>query len=151
MEICMLGITKRDRKTNEWIRAKVEHIIKTAKKMKWIWAGHIARRIDGRWTTNILHWIPREKKRPRRRPNTRWVDEIKRLSSYMDEHSFRPRYVERKRGGLHPAVDRKRLNMMMIYVSIKSVATPCIFETTANISKRKNTSLIILRGLNFEL
>ena len=82
MERCMLGITRRDRKRNEWIRAqtKVEDVIKTAKKMKWRWAGHIARRTDGRWTTNVLQWIPREKKRPRRRPNVRWVDEIKRFS-----------------------------------------------------------------------
>ena len=50
MERCMLGITRIDRKTNEWIRAqtRVEDIIKTAKKMKWRWAGHIARRTDGR-------------------------------------------------------------------------------------------------------
>jgi len=35
----MLGITRRDRKTNEWIRAqtKVEDVIMTAKKMKWKW------------------------------------------------------------------------------------------------------------------
>ena len=38
-------------------------------------AGRIARR-----TTNVLHWIPREKKRPRRRPNARWVDKIKHFS-----------------------------------------------------------------------
>ena len=60
-------------------RTKVEDVIKTAKKMKWSWAGHIARRTDGRWTTNVLQWIPREKKRPRRRPNARLVGEIKRL------------------------------------------------------------------------
>jgi len=78
----MLGITRRDRKTNEWIRAqtKVEDIIKTAKKMKWRWTGHIARRKDRRKTTNVLHCIPREKKRPRPRPNARGVDEIKRFS-----------------------------------------------------------------------
>ena len=37
MERCMLGITRRDRKTNEWIRAqtKVEDTIKTTKQMKW--------------------------------------------------------------------------------------------------------------------
>jgi len=60
----MLGITRRDRKTNEWIRAqtKVEDVIKIAKKLKWRWVGHIARRTDGRWATNVLHWIPREKK-----------------------------------------------------------------------------------------
>jgi len=73
MERYMLGITSRDRKTNEWIRTqtKVEDVIKTAKKMKWRWAGHIARRTYGRWTSNVLYWIPREKKRPRRCPNVR--------------------------------------------------------------------------------
>jgi len=44
MERCMIVITRRDRKTNEWIRAqtKVEDIIKTAN-MKWKWVSHIAR------------------------------------------------------------------------------------------------------------
>jgi len=74
----MLRITRRDRKTNEWIRAqtKVEDVFKTAKKVKWKWTGHISRRTDGRWRTNVPHWIPRS----RRRPNVRWVDEIKRVS-----------------------------------------------------------------------
>jgi len=73
MERCMLGITMIDRKTNEWIRAqtKVEDVIKSVKKLKREWAGHIARRTDGKWTTNVLDWIPREKKRPRRRLNAR--------------------------------------------------------------------------------
>jgi len=34
----------------------------------------------------------------------------------MDEDSGRPTYVERKVGGLHPAVDRKRLNMIIYIV-----------------------------------
>jgi len=83
MERCMLGIARRDKKKNEWIRArtKIEVVINTAKKLKWKWDVHIARRSDARWTTNVLHWIPIEKKRPRRRPNARWVDdEIKRFS-----------------------------------------------------------------------
>jgi len=41
-------------------RTKLEDIINSTKKMKWRWTGHIARRTDGRWTTNVLHWIPRE-------------------------------------------------------------------------------------------
>jgi len=36
----------------------------------------------------------------------------------MDEDSSRPRYVERKGGGIHPAVDRKRLNIMMMTYDI---------------------------------
>jgi len=31
------------------------------------------------------------------------------FKSYMDKDSIRPRYVHRKEGGLHPAVDRKWL------------------------------------------
>jgi len=48
----MIGITRRDRKTNEWIHSqtKVEDVIKTPKKMKWRWAGHIARQTVGRCT-----------------------------------------------------------------------------------------------------
>jgi len=33
------------------LRTKPEDVIKTAKKMKWRWAGRIARRTDGRWTS----------------------------------------------------------------------------------------------------
>jgi len=36
----------------------------------------------------------------------------------MDEDISRPRYVARKGGGLHPAGDRKRLNMMMMMMKI---------------------------------
>ncbi|KAK6737274.1 hypothetical protein RB195_019770 [Necator americanus] len=32
------------------------------------------RRIDDRWTKRSLEWIPREPKRPRERPPTRWGD-----------------------------------------------------------------------------
>jgi len=82
MKRFMIGITRMDRKTSEWIWAQtnIADIIKTTKRIKWSWACPIARRIDGRWMTNVLHWIPREKKRPRRRPNARWVDEIKRFA-----------------------------------------------------------------------
>ncbi|KAK6750034.1 hypothetical protein RB195_002185 [Necator americanus] len=38
------------------------------------WAGHIMRRIDDRWTKRTLEWIPRDAKRPRGRPPTRWDD-----------------------------------------------------------------------------
>ncbi|KAK6726734.1 hypothetical protein RB195_004823 [Necator americanus] len=38
------------------------------------WAGHIMRRIDDRWTKRTLEWTPRDAKRPRGRPPTRWGD-----------------------------------------------------------------------------
>ena len=78
MERCMLGFTRRDRKRNTWIReqTKVTDVICRVKKLKWNWVGHLARRNDDRWTTKVLYWIPRDKKRPRKRPQSRWRDEI---------------------------------------------------------------------------
>ncbi|KAK6760422.1 hypothetical protein RB195_021768 [Necator americanus] len=37
-------------------------------------AGHIMRRIDEEWTKRALEWIPRDGKRSRGRPPTRWGD-----------------------------------------------------------------------------
>ncbi|KAK6765487.1 hypothetical protein RB195_025413 [Necator americanus] len=43
-------------------------------KVKHRWAGHIIRRVAGRWTKTTLEWIPRDAKCPRGRPPTRWND-----------------------------------------------------------------------------
>ena len=82
MERCMLGITRRDRKRITWIRSqtKVFDVIERIKHLKWQWAGHIARRQDNRWTTRVLDWYPRDTKRPRKRPQVRWSDEIRKLA-----------------------------------------------------------------------
>ena len=79
MERCMLGITRKDKKRISWIRnkTKVIDVIQRVKNAKWSWAGHIARRTDNRWTSLIMDWYPRDKKRPRRRPQNRWKDEIR--------------------------------------------------------------------------
>jgi len=103
-----------DSRTNN-NQQKVEDVIKTVKKMKWRWVGHIARRTDGRWATNVLQWIPREKKRPRRHPNVRWVDEIKRFSGATWMRISPDRDMWKEKG---EAVDRKRLTMMMIIIYI---------------------------------
>ncbi|XP_023217382.1 sodium channel protein type 3 subunit alpha-like [Centruroides sculpturatus] len=73
MERCMLGITRRDQKRITWIRKMigVTDIITRMKSPNWQWAGHIARRTDHRWTYEVLDWIPRDRKLPRRRPHTR--------------------------------------------------------------------------------
>ena len=46
----------------------------------WRWAGHAARRLDGRWTNKVLHWHPLGS-RARGRPMTRWEDPILRFVS----------------------------------------------------------------------
>ena len=78
MERNMLGITYKDRKTNKWIReqTKVQDIIRIIKLRKWRWAGHISRRTDNRWTSQITSWRPMDGYRNRGRQRVRWRDDI---------------------------------------------------------------------------
>nr|pir hypothetical protein T02D1.1 - Caenorhabditis elegans [Caenorhabditis elegans] len=47
------------------------------KKRKLGWAGHVARRKDGRWTTLMTEWRPYGWKRPVGRPPMRWTDSLR--------------------------------------------------------------------------
>jgi hypothetical protein len=78
MERSILNITYKDRKTNKWIReqTQVQDILETIKRRKWIWAGHISRRSDNRWSAALTHWTPYEGKRNRGRQRKRWRDEL---------------------------------------------------------------------------
>ena len=78
MERAMIGITKRDRKTNVWVRNQtgIQDIITRIKALKWQWAGHIASQGDNRWAKIVTEWIPLGNKRKRARPKTRWQDDI---------------------------------------------------------------------------
>ncbi|PZC74016.1 hypothetical protein B5X24_HaOG208430 [Helicoverpa armigera] len=78
MERAMLGVSLRDRIRNEEIRrrTKVTDIAHRISKLKWQWAGHIARRADGRWGRKVLEWRPRTSKRSVGRPPTRWTDDL---------------------------------------------------------------------------
>ncbi|CAH2257063.1 jg11932 [Pararge aegeria aegeria] len=40
-------------------RTRVTDIAQRVAKLKWQWAGHIARRTDGRWGLKVLEWRPR--------------------------------------------------------------------------------------------
>ncbi|KAI8433669.1 hypothetical protein MSG28_015667 [Choristoneura fumiferana] len=53
----MLGVSLRDRIRNTEIRQRTEC------KLKWQWAGHIARRTDNRWGREVLEWRPRTGRR----------------------------------------------------------------------------------------
>ena len=77
-ERIMLGLTWKDRKTAKWIRekTKVRDILEAISKLKWNWAGHIARMTDNRWTSRSTFWTPRGHKRNRGRPKTRWRDDL---------------------------------------------------------------------------
>ncbi|CAH2237220.1 jg11191 [Pararge aegeria aegeria] len=60
MERAMLGVSLRDQIRNEEIhrRTRVTIIAQQVAKLKWQWAGHIARRNDGRWGLKVLEWRP---------------------------------------------------------------------------------------------
>jgi hypothetical protein len=70
MERCMLGITRRHRKRNTWVRCMGEKVEV---------AGRIARRIDGRWTREILEWYSRGCERKQGRPSDKWANELSRM------------------------------------------------------------------------
>ncbi|KAK6730726.1 hypothetical protein RB195_007288 [Necator americanus] len=66
----LAGLRSSDLKGMSLLRDPAEYVSKA----KHRWAGHIMRRIDDRWTKRTLEWIPRDAKRPRGRPPTRWGD-----------------------------------------------------------------------------
>ncbi|CAH2237359.1 jg12073 [Pararge aegeria aegeria] len=75
MERAMLGVSLRDQSEMRCYR-----IAQRVVKLKWQWAGHIARRIAGRWGLKVLEWRPRTGKRSVGRPPTQWKDEIRRVT-----------------------------------------------------------------------
>jgi hypothetical protein len=81
MERSMLGISLRDKKTNQWIRqqTKIVDVMERIASLKWNWAGHIARMTDDRWTKAIMNWRP-PTTRPMGRPPERWTNGIKRAA-----------------------------------------------------------------------
>ena len=78
----MLGISLRDRKRSTWIRkvTRVKDIIQVINQQKWRWAGHLARREDNRLSKRLTDWCPTDSKRSRKRPDTRWKDEIEKFA-----------------------------------------------------------------------
>ena len=76
MERRMVGVTLRDRKTNEWLRGvtKVKNVKEEALKKKWKWAQKVMRKPTYSWARRTTEWRPRGPRRPRGRPATRWRD-----------------------------------------------------------------------------
>ncbi|CAH2228331.1 jg1561 [Pararge aegeria aegeria] len=82
MERAMLGVSLRDQIRNEEIRrrTRVTDIAQRIAKLELQWAGHIARRTDGRWGLKVLEWRPRTGKRSVGQPPSRWTDDIRRVA-----------------------------------------------------------------------
>lgn len=77
-ERSILGLRLKDKVNSKIIRQKTKliDVVKMACSLKWKWAGHVSRASDGRWSERVLHWYPREARRPRGRPRRRWRDDI---------------------------------------------------------------------------
>ncbi|CAH2236268.1 jg7032 [Pararge aegeria aegeria] len=82
MERAMLGVSLRDQIRNEEIRRRIRvtDIAQRVAKLKWQWAGLIARRTDVRLGLKVLEWRPRTGKRSVGRPQTRWTVDIRRVA-----------------------------------------------------------------------
>ena len=50
----------------------IEDWVKSQKRRKYRWAGHVAQMADGRWTARLLKWVPQGQSRRQARPNLRW-------------------------------------------------------------------------------
>ena len=81
MERRMIKVTKYEHVKSEDIRqrSKVKDVVREIYKKKLMWAGHIARLRDNRWTKRALDWLPRGIKRKRGRPPIRWEDPIRKV------------------------------------------------------------------------
>ena len=77
------GVTRRDMIRNEKIYSTTQSgpLSTFVNKRRWKWAGHVARREDGRWTEAVTVWWPREMGRRRRGgQKKRWKDDLRKLS-----------------------------------------------------------------------
>lgn len=82
MERSMLNIRKIQKIRHTKIRhlTKATDVLNHALKLKWKWAGHVARLQDGRWSKRVTIWSGPPGKRYRGRPLTRWQDEISKIA-----------------------------------------------------------------------
>jgi hypothetical protein len=58
--------------------------VQTQKKRYFAWAGHVARREDGRWSRRVLDWTPSGGKRSCGHPKQRWIDK---LAAFVKNHT----------------------------------------------------------------
>ena len=74
----MLGISRRDKLGNERIRAEagVRDVMDKVTRLKWKWAGHVARMRPERWSKSVTERTPWERKRMRGGRRRRQRDEL---------------------------------------------------------------------------
>ena len=50
--------------------------VEEQQRRKWRWCGHVCRRLDGRWPTKLLNFVPTSGRRSQAHPKARWTDDI---------------------------------------------------------------------------
>ena len=80
------------------VKAKVQDWVQQQRRKYWRWAGHVARRSDGRWSTLLLDWVP-VGSRAQGRPRKRWSDDL--------DEFFRTRHLAGRGAWLAFALDRR--------------------------------------------
>lgn len=78
MERSVLNIRLKHRKRNTEIRktTKIIDALEHSQKLKWKWAGHIARMDKEKWTKRITTWQGPANKKKRGKPREKWIDDI---------------------------------------------------------------------------
>ncbi|CAH2088198.1 unnamed protein product [Euphydryas editha] len=78
MERSILCLRKMEKIRSQEIRKKTKltDALHQALKLKWSWAGHVARCTDQRWTLKSTKWIGPQGNRKVGRPKKRWADDI---------------------------------------------------------------------------
>ncbi|XP_037872508.1 uncharacterized protein LOC119629720 [Bombyx mori] len=76
--ILKIKIKIKDKVRSEFIRNKTKliDVLNFSKRLKWRWAGHVARYSDKRWTNEVTKWKGPNGKRRKGRPMKRWSDDI---------------------------------------------------------------------------
>jgi hypothetical protein len=79
MERSVLKIKRLDKVRNTTIKEKTKFLdfLAQALKLKWRWAGHLARLENSRWAKEVTVWPGPAGKRTRGRPRTRWADDLR--------------------------------------------------------------------------
>lgn len=82
MERSILNLKRIDKQRNIEIRkrTKVIDALSHCKRLKWKWAGHVARMCMDRWSKKVTHWSGPNGKRKQGRPPDRWLDEVKKIT-----------------------------------------------------------------------
>lgn len=93
MQRSLLNIKKEQKIKNIEIdnRLKTKRAEKIVQKLKFKWAGHVARSNEEKWSKKATDWIPLDMKRNRGRQKKRWIDEIRKKFGTLWQRAARDR------------------------------------------------------------